>query len=176
MSELAEREGRFRMRDAPKKKCHPAGVSSSVLTLTALRRVCRASSARSCSQSPRSLIGWQRAAEIVALNLVTMMLAQKRHLLFAFDSFGNDPEIQVLGQADDRCRDRGVIRIHSEVLNKGTVNFELVDRKLPQVARQSRLTECTIRNFKNGKGTIRPRSLRKLTRAIHDLQNKNMKR
>ena len=41
--------------------------------------------------------------------------------------------------------------------------------------RQSRVAECAIRNFKNGKNTIRPRSLRKLTTAIHDLQNKNMK-
>ena len=32
-----------------------------------------------------------------------------------------------------------------------------------------------LRNFKNGKGNIRPRSLRKLIVAIHDLQNKNLK-
>ena len=30
------------------------------------------------------------------------------------------------------------------------------------------------RNFKNGKNTIKPRTLRKLTKAIHELQNKNM--
>jgi len=41
-----------------------------------------------------------------------------------------------------------------------------------RLARRSRLAECTIRNFKNGKGNIRPRSLRKLIVAIHDLQNK----
>jgi hypothetical protein len=44
-----------------------------------------------------------------------------------------------------------------------------------RLARQSRLTECTIRNFKNEKGKIRPRTLRKLVGAIHDLQNKNLK-
>jgi hypothetical protein len=43
------------------------------------------------------------------------------------------------------------------------------------LSRQSALAECAIRNFKKGKNTIRPRSLRRLTRAIHDLQNKNMK-
>jgi hypothetical protein len=43
------------------------------------------------------------------------------------------------------------------------------------LARQSRLAEGTIRSFKIGKNTIRPRTLRKLTRAIHDLQNKTMK-
>jgi hypothetical protein len=43
------------------------------------------------------------------------------------------------------------------------------------LSRQARLAECAIRNFKNGKNVIRPRSLRKLIRAIHDLQNKNLK-
>jgi hypothetical protein len=40
------------------------------------------------------------------------------------------------------------------------------------LSRQSRVAECAIRSFKNGKNTIKPRTLRKLTRAIHDLQNK----
>jgi hypothetical protein len=40
------------------------------------------------------------------------------------------------------------------------------------LSRQSRVAECAIRNFKNGNNTIKPRTLRKLTRAIHDLQNK----
>jgi hypothetical protein len=40
-----------------------------------------------------------------------------------------------------------------------------------RLSRQARLAEDTIRKFKNGKNTIRPRSLRKLTKAIHDLQN-----
>jgi hypothetical protein len=42
-----------------------------------------------------------------------------------------------------------------------------------RLSRQSRLAECAIRNFKKGKNTIRLRSLRKLIRAIHHLQNKN---
>jgi len=41
------------------------------------------------------------------------------------------------------------------------------------LSRQSRLAECAIRNFKNGNNTIKSRSLRKLTMAIHDLQNRN---
>ena len=39
--------------------------------------------------------------------------------------------------------------------------------------------ECAIRNFKNGKNgknVIRPRSLRRLIRAVHYLQNKNERR
>jgi hypothetical protein len=44
-----------------------------------------------------------------------------------------------------------------------------------RLSRRARLAEDTIRKFKNGKNTIRPRTLRKLIRAIHDLQNKSMK-
>ena len=44
-----------------------------------------------------------------------------------------------------------------------------------RLSRQSGVAKCAIRNFKNGKDTIKPRTLRKLTRAIHDLQNRNMK-
>jgi hypothetical protein len=40
------------------------------------------------------------------------------------------------------------------------------------LSRQSKVAECAIRTFKNGKNTVRPRTLRKLTKAIHDLQNK----
>jgi len=43
------------------------------------------------------------------------------------------------------------------------------------LSRRSRLAECAIRSFKNGKNTIKPRSLRKLAMAIHDLQNKELK-
>jgi hypothetical protein len=39
------------------------------------------------------------------------------------------------------------------------------------LSRKSSVAECAIRNFKNGKNTIKPRTLRKLTRATHDLQN-----
>ena len=43
------------------------------------------------------------------------------------------------------------------------------------LSRKAALAECAIRDFKNGKNTIRPRSLRKLTKAIHDLQNKRLR-
>ncbi len=55
------------------------------------------------------------------------------------------------------------------------IRAEAEEFSTKRLARKSRLTECTIRNFKNGKGNIRPRSLRKLIAAIHDLQNKKMK-
>jgi len=40
------------------------------------------------------------------------------------------------------------------------------------LSRRSRVAECAIRKFKNGRNTIKPHSLRKLTVAIHDLQNR----
>jgi hypothetical protein len=43
------------------------------------------------------------------------------------------------------------------------------------LSRHSRVAECAIRNFKNGKNTIKPRTLRKLTRNIRYLQNKDVK-
>jgi hypothetical protein len=43
------------------------------------------------------------------------------------------------------------------------------------LSRTSSVGECAIRNFKKGKNTIKPRTLRKLTRAIHDLQNANLR-
>jgi hypothetical protein len=39
------------------------------------------------------------------------------------------------------------------------------------LSRKSSVAECAIRNFKNGKNAIKPRTLRKLTKAIHALQN-----
>jgi len=44
-----------------------------------------------------------------------------------------------------------------------------------RLSRQSKLAEDTIRQFKNGKNSARPRTLRKLTMAIHDIQNTNTK-
>jgi len=55
------------------------------------------------------------------------------------------------------------------------IRTEVKDFSTKRLARVSRLGECTIRNFKDGKGNIRPRSLRKLIVAIHDLQNRKVK-
>jgi hypothetical protein len=43
------------------------------------------------------------------------------------------------------------------------------------LSRHSGVAQCAIISFKNGRNTIKPRTLRKLTKAIHDLQNKTMK-
>jgi len=43
-----------------------------------------------------------------------------------------------------------------------------------RLSRKSGLAEDTIRRFKNGKHSIRPLSLKKLTNAIHSLQNRGI--
>jgi hypothetical protein len=42
------------------------------------------------------------------------------------------------------------------------------------LARKASVAECAIRNFKNGKNTIKRRTLQKLTKAIRDLENKSI--
>jgi hypothetical protein len=42
------------------------------------------------------------------------------------------------------------------------------------LSRQSGVARSAIMNFKKGRNTIKSRTLRKLTRAIHNLQNKTV--
>lgn len=56
------------------------------------------------------------------------------------------------------------------------IRTEATDFSTKLLSRRARLAEDTIRKFKNGKNSIRPRSLRKLTRAIHDLHNTNLQK
>ena len=60
--------------------------------------------------------------------------------------------------------------VDSKYLDEIRVGAKQFSTKL--LSRESGVAECAIRNFKNGKNTIRARTLRKLTKAIHDLQNK----
>ena len=81
-------------------------------------------------------------------------------------------EAGVLDPTDETCREyeRVVDLKYLEEIRAQAKEFST-----KRLSRKSGLAECAIRNFKKGKDTIRPRSLRKLVRAIHDLQNKNMK-
>jgi len=80
------------------------------------------------------------------------------------------PEAEALDEADETCR--GYERVvDPKYLDK--IRAQAREFSTKRLARRSRMGECTIRNFKNGTGNIRPRSLRKLIIAIHDLQNKS---
>jgi len=81
------------------------------------------------------------------------------------------PEAEVLDPADETCREYERV-VDPKYLDQ--IRAEAMKFSTKRLARRSRMGECTIRNFKHGKGSIRPRSLRKLIVAIHDLQNKNL--
>jgi hypothetical protein len=86
---------------------------------------------------------------------------------------GPDPSMLAaagaLDPADETCREyeRVVDKKYLDQIRKEAKQFS---NKL--LSRQSGVARCAIINFKKGKNTIRPRTLRKLTKAIHSLQNK----
>ena len=82
------------------------------------------------------------------------------------------PGAGALDPADETCREYERV-VDPKYLEKVRAEAKQFSTKL--LSRQARVAECAIRKFKNGRNTIKPRTLRKLTRAIHDLQNKTMK-
>ena len=89
---------------------------------------------------------------------------------------GPDPSMMAdagaLDPADETCREYERV-VDAKYLDQIRAEAKQFSTKL--LSRQSRVAECAIRTFKNGRNTIKPRTLRKLTKAIHDLQNKTMK-
>jgi hypothetical protein len=88
------------------------------------------------------------------------------------------PELSMMADAgmvdpvDETSREYERI-VDAKYLDEIRVQAKEFSTKL--LSRRARLAECAIRNFKNGKNTIKARSLRKLIRAIHKLQNENMR-
>jgi hypothetical protein len=80
-------------------------------------------------------------------------------------------EAAVLDPADETFREYERV-VDPKYLEEIRAEAKRFSTKL--LSRRSKLAECAIRSFKNGKNTIKPRSLRKLTMAIHDLQNKKV--
>jgi hypothetical protein len=80
-------------------------------------------------------------------------------------------EAGVLDATDETCREyeRVVDLKYLQEIRAAAKEFST-----KRLSRKSGVAECAIRNFKKGKNTLRVRSLRKLIRAIHDLQNKNL--
>ncbi len=74
--------------------------------------------------------------------------------------------------ADETCREYERV-VDPKYL--GQVRTEAKQFSTKLLSRQSSIAECAIRKFKNGKNTIKPRTLRKLTKAIHALQNRELK-
>jgi hypothetical protein len=89
---------------------------------------------------------------------------------------GPDPSMLAdagaLDSADETCREYERV-VDAKYLDQIRTEAKQFSNKL--LSRQSGVARCAIINFKNGKNTIKPRTLRKLTKAIHNLQNKKMK-
>ena len=76
------------------------------------------------------------------------------------------PEAGALDAADETCREYERV-VDAKYLDQIRTEARFSNKLL---SRQSGVARCAIINFKKGKNTIRPRTLRKLTKAIHALQ------
>jgi hypothetical protein len=79
------------------------------------------------------------------------------------------PDAGALDPADETSREYERVVDPKYLDQIRTQANQFSTRRLP---RQSGVAKCAIISFKNGRNTIKPRTLRKLTRAIHSLQNK----
>jgi len=82
------------------------------------------------------------------------------------------PEAVALDPADETCREYERV-VDPKYLDQIRAQAKQFSTKL--LSRQSTVAECAIRHFKKGKNTIKPLTLRKLTKAIHGLQNRQLK-
>jgi hypothetical protein len=83
------------------------------------------------------------------------------------------PEAGDMDPADETCREYERV-VDPKYLDQIREQAKQFSTKL--LSRQSRVAECAIRKFKNGRNTIKPRTLRKLIRAVHDLKDKETQR
>jgi len=91
---------------------------------------------------------------------------------------GTGPDLSMMAEAGALDPTHETCREYERVVDPKyleDIRAEATQFSTKLLSRKSRVAECAIRHFKNGRNTIKPRTLRKLTRAIHDLQNKNMK-
>lgn len=82
------------------------------------------------------------------------------------------PDAGALDAADETCREYERV-VDDKYLDQIRAEAKQFSNKL--LSRQSSVARCAIINFKKGKNTIRRRTLRKLIKAIHALQNKMMR-
>lgn len=70
-----------------------------------------------------------RPAEIVALNLVTVVGFEERKLFLAFDAFSDHRHLQTMRHADDGLDDGGIVFVMGDVPHKGLIDLERIDRE-----------------------------------------------
>jgi hypothetical protein len=80
------------------------------------------------------------------------------------------PEAGLLDPADETCRDYERV-VDPKYLDQIRTQAKAFSNK--RLSRKSGVARSAIMNFKKGRNTIKPRTLRKLTKAIRDLENKS---
>ena len=92
--------------------------------------------------------------------------------------WGSGPDLSMMAEAGALDATHETFREYERIVDTKYIDEIRVQVKqfsTKLLSRQARVAECAIRHFKNGKNTIKPRTLRKLIIAIHELQNKNRK-
>jgi hypothetical protein len=92
--------------------------------------------------------------------------------------WASGPDLSMMAEAGALDSTHETFREYERVVDakyRDEIRAEAKQFSTKLLSRRSRVAECAIRHFKNGKNVIKPRTLRKLTMAIHDLQNKNVR-
>jgi DNA-binding Xre family transcriptional regulator len=90
--------------------------------------------------------------------------------------WSSGPDLSMMGEAAELDSTHETFREYERVVDAKYLDEVRVQAKefsTKRLSRRSGLAEDTIRRFKNGKNSIRPRTLKRLTRTIHYLQNRN---
>src|SRR5690348_13128023 len=94
-------------------------------------------------EEPAALGSRGGLGEQVALREPAAELAQLLELLPALDSLGDDPDVEVSGDCDDRTDDRKVAHVGHEVADEAAVDLEKIDVPLLEVA-QARVSRAEV--------------------------------
>jgi hypothetical protein len=82
------------------------------------------------------------------------------------------PEAGEIDTADETCREYERV-VDPQYLDQ--IRAQANEFSTKRLSRQSGVARCTIMNFKRGRNTIKPLTLRKLIKAIHCLHNRSTK-
>jgi hypothetical protein len=124
--------------------------------------------------------GSTRTSKTIGLLVRRHIVAVEFHYIGkeASTRWASGPDLSMMAEAGALDAAHETFREYERVVDPkylDQIRIEAKQFSTKLLSRQSRVAECAIRNFKNGKNTIRPRTLRKLTKAIHVLQNKNLR-
>src|SRR5690606_28819625 len=73
-------------------------------------------------------------ADQVSLNFVATLQPEEIQLILGFDPLGHHFKFQVMGQCDDRPRDRRILATLGQVADEGLVDFHVIHREAFEVA------------------------------------------